>query len=72
MSGYKKTSRSELQVSDILYGMNVTKPKKIKEQERCETLAKGYVDIEKDRNQSSTQKISGDKSMKINFSFNVN
>ena len=33
----------KIQVSDILHGVNVTKPKKIEEQERCETLDKGCV-----------------------------
>ena len=59
-------------MSDILYGVNVNKSKKIKKQERCETLDKGCVEIEKDGNQSSTERISGDKSIKIHFSFNVN
>ena len=73
MRAYKRTSsKQEIQVSDILYGLNVAKPKKIKEQEQCETLQKGCVEIEKDRNESSTEKISGDKSININFSFNVN
>ena len=70
---YKRTSsKQEIQVSDILCGLNVTKPKKIKGQEQCEKLDKGCVEIEKDRNQSSTEKISGDKLININFSFNVN
>ena len=51
-------------MSDILYGLNVTKPKKIKEQERCETQDKGCVEIEKDGNQSSTERIIGGKSNK--------
>ena len=44
-----------IQVSDILYGLNATKPKKIKEQERCETPDKDCEEIEKD--QSSTDRI---------------
>ena len=73
MRAYKRTSsEQEVQVSDILYGVNATKSKKIKEQERCETLDKNCVEIEKDVNQSSPQRISGDKSININISFNVN
>ena len=50
---YKRTSsEQEVQASDILYGVNATKSKKIKEQERCETLDKGCVEINKDVNQS--------------------
>ena len=73
MRAYKRTSsEQEVQVSDILYGVNATKSKKIKEQERCETLDKGCVEIKKDVNQSSPQRIGGDKSININISFNVN
>ena len=44
MRAYKRTSsEQEVQVSDILYGVNATKSKKIKEQERCETLDKNCV-----------------------------
>ena len=70
---YKRTlSEEEVQVSNILYGVNATKSKKIKEQERCETLDNNCVEVKKDVNQSSPQRISGDKSIKINISFNVN
>ena len=70
---YKRTSNEqEVQVSDILYGVNATKSKKIKEQERCETLDNGCVEIKKDANQSSPQRICVDKSININISFNVN
>ena len=68
----RTSSEQEIQVSDILYGVNISKSKKIKKQERCETLDKGCVEIEKDGNQSSTEKISDDKSINIHFSFNVN
>ena len=58
---YKRTSNEqEVQVSDILYGVNATKSKKIKEQKRCKTLDKGCVEIKKDVNQSSPQRISVD------------
>ena len=70
---YKRTSsEQEVQVSDILYGVNATKSKKIKKQQRCETLDKNCVEMKKDVNQSSLQRISGDKSININISFNVN
>ena len=63
MRAYKRTSsEQEVQVSD---SVNATKSKKIKEQERCETLDKNCVEIKKDVNQSSHQRISGDKSIKI-------
>ena len=43
MRAYKTTSsEQEIQVSEIEYGLNFTKPKKIKEQ--------GCVEIEKDGN----------------------
>ena len=70
---YKRTSsEQEVQVSDILYGVNATESKKIKDQERCETLDKNCVEIKKDVNQCSPQRTSGDKSININISFNVN
>ena len=73
MRAYKRTSsEQEVQVSDILYVVNTTKSKKIKEQERCKTLDKNCVEIKKDVNRSSPQRISGDKSIYINISFNVN
>ena len=53
--------------ADILYGVNAIKSKKIKEQERCETLDKNCVEIKKDVNQSSPQRISGDKSNKHKY-----
>ena len=49
-----------IQMSDLLYGLNATKPKKVKEQERCETLDKGCEEIQK--YQSSTDRICSDKS----------
>ena len=86
MRAYKRTSsEQEVQVSDILFdvnatkstkdilfGVNATKSKKIKEQDRCETLDKGCVEIKKYVNQSSPKRISGDKSINTNISFNVN
>ena len=73
MRAYKRaSSEQEVQVSDILYGVNATKSKKIKEQERCETPDKNCVEIKKDVDQSSPQRISGDKSINVNISFNVN
>ena len=54
MRAYKRTSsEQEVKVSDTLYGVNATKSKKIKEQERCETQDKNCVEIKKDINQSS-------------------
>ena len=70
---YKRTSSEQkIQVSKILYGVNATKSKKVKEQERCETLDKNCAEIKKNVNQSSPQRISGDKSTNINISLNVN
>ena len=59
-------------MSDILYVLIVTKPKEIKEQERCGTLDKGCVEFEKDGRQSSTERTTGDKSTNTNFDFNIN
>ena len=56
----------------ILYGINATTSEKIKKK-RCETEDKGCVENKKEEDESSSIRISADKSsININFSFDVN